>query len=81
MTAWTVTTTKYNLERQWGARFEWMGFGCLLHIGVSSAPAIRIGILGCGIWFGRIPPKPQVQIVTKTLPGGGYADGTTTVIK
>lgn len=68
MTAWTVTTTRYDLARQWGVRFEWMGLGYVLHIGVSAAPAMRIAVLGCGIWFGKIPAKPQVQVFTKTLP-------------
>jgi hypothetical protein len=76
-TAWTVTTTHFDTTRRWGARFEWMGLGYVLHIGVSSAPAVRLCLLGCGIWFGRIPPKPKVQVLSaKTVTtGGDYAGG------
>jgi hypothetical protein len=76
-TAWTVTTTNFSTERYWGVRFDWLGPGYLLHIGVSRAPAIRIGLFGCTIWLGKIPPKPQVQVLTtKTVTtGGDYASG------
>ncbi|NDD52556.1 hypothetical protein EBZ39_01540 [bacterium] len=74
--AWTVTTTHFDTTRRWGARFEWMGLGYVLHIGVSSAPAMRLCLFGCGIWFGRIPPKPKVQVLTKTVTtGGDYSSG------
>jgi hypothetical protein len=71
MTNWTVTTTKYATQRYWGARFDWLGLGYVLHIGMSRAPAMRICLFGCAIWFGKIPPKPQV--ITETFSGGIYA--------
>ena len=63
-TAWTVTTTHFDTTRRWGVRFEWMGLGYVLHVGVSSAPAMRLCLLGCSIWFGRIPLKPNVRVLT-----------------
>lgn len=67
---WTVTTTHWDTERRWGVRFDWLGLGYILHVGVSAAPAIRIGIFGCAIWVGKIPPKPTV--ITATFPEYGY---------
>jgi hypothetical protein len=77
MTDWSVTTTRFDTTRYWGVRFEWMGWGYVLHVGVSSAPAMRLCLFGCSIWFGRILPKPKVQVLcTKTATADGdYFDG------
>lgn len=56
---WTVTTTHFDMERHWGIRFEWSGIHCLIAVQVSAAPAIRLTLLGCTLYAGRLlaPPK------------------------
>lgn len=63
---WEVTITQFTDERHWGVRCDWMGFGQLLSIAVNKAPAMRIIVLGCSIWFGRIPALPKV--ITTRMP-------------
>lgn len=63
--SWTVTFSTVE-ERYWGIRFDWAGLGHVLSIGLSSAPAMRIIVLGCSVWFGKIPPRPK----TLTTTGG-----------
>ena len=62
---WSVTTTTYA-ERYWGCRLDFIGFGHILSVNVSRAPAMRIIVLGCSLWVGRIYPRPK--IVTQTGP-------------
>ena len=78
MTDWTVTTTHFDTTRRWGARFEWIGSWVLLSISVNPiAPAVKLCLFGGCIWFGRIPPKPKVQVLsTKTVTtDGDYSGG------
>lgn len=56
---WEVTITQFTDEREWGVRWDWMGFGHLLSIAVNKAPAMRIIVLGCSLWFGRLPVTPK----------------------
>lgn len=73
MTGWTVTTTNYKTERHWGARFEWIGNWVVFAISLNpTAPAMKLVLLGCSFYCGRIPAKPSVQVVTKTFPGSDY---------
>lgn len=63
----------HDLKRRWDIRFEYAP-GFLLHIGVNlHAPAARIIVLCLGIWFGKIPPRPQVSEtieIPRKLSGG-----------
>lgn len=56
---WSVTTTLFDDKRYWGVRFDWVGFGYILSVAMSRAPAIRIIVLGCSVWFGKIPARPK----------------------
>lgn len=56
---WEVTITQFTDEREWGVRCDWVGFGHLLSIAVNKAPAMRIIVLGCSLWFGRLPVTPK----------------------
>jgi len=56
--SWTVTLSVTD-KRYWGVRFDWVGLGHVLSIGMHSAPAMRIIVLGCSVWFGKIPPRPK----------------------
>lgn len=45
-------------ERNWGFRFESVGLGYVLHLGVNlKDKAVRFCILGFGFHAGRIPHK------------------------
>lgn len=66
---WTVTTTLFDDKRYWGVRFDWVGLGHVLSVAMNSAPAMRIIVLGCSVWFGKIPPRPKILNTT-----GGFKD-------
>lgn len=72
---WTVTTTHFNTERHWGIRFEWSGLNCLLAVQVNSAPAIRITVLGCTLYAGRLlmPPKMVKVDIGELARSKGWA--------
>jgi hypothetical protein len=62
---WSVTTTTYG-ERYWGCRFDFIGLGYILSLTVSRAPSMRLVVLGCAIWLGRIPQRAKVVTQTGT---------------
>lgn len=66
MSGWTVTTTTYPKEREWGARFEWLGMGYVLAIQVNAAPSLRVILFGWAIYVGKLLPKPQT--IQHSLP-------------
>jgi hypothetical protein len=65
--SWTVTTTLFDDKRYWGVRFDWVGIGYILSVAMSCAPAMRIIVLGCSVWLGKIPQRPKT--VTTSIAG------------
>jgi len=63
MKAKFMQTTRGDLynwtgPREWGIRFDFVGIEFIFSLAIKvKTPAIRIVLLGCSVWLGKIPSR------------------------